>query len=67
MPSDGVVSLYVRPEFENTETKAAVVGDIERRLTLWERVTNMDPVRKLSVLVFTMVVWEIYTRAAEIN
>lgn len=67
MPSDGVVSLYVRPEFENPETKAAVVGDIERRLTLWERVTNMDPVRKLSVLVFTMVVWEIYTRAAEIN
>ena len=67
MPSDGVVSLYVRPELENSETKAAVVGDIERRLTLWERVTNMDPVRKLSVLVFTMVVWEIYTRAAEIN
>ncbi len=67
MPSDGVVSLYVRPEFENPETEAAVVGDIERRLTLWERVTNMDPVRKLSVLVFTMVVWEIYTRAAEIN
>ena len=67
MPSDGVVSLYVRPEFENPETKAAVVGDIERRLTLWERVTNMDPVRKLSVLVFTIVVWEIYTRTAEIN
>ena len=67
MPSDGVVSLYVRPEFENPETKAAVVGDIERRLTLWERVINMDPVRKLSVLVFTVVAWEIYTRAAEIN
>ena len=67
MPSDGVVSLYVRPEFENPETKAAVVGDIERRLTLWERVINMDPVRKLSVLVFTVVAWEIYTRTAEIN
>ena len=67
MPSDGVASLYVRPELENSETKAAVVGDIERRLTLWERVFNMDPVRKLSVLVFTVVAWEIYTRTAEIN
>ena len=67
MPSDGVASLYVRPELESSETKAAVVGDIERRLTLWERVINMDPVRKLSVLVFTVVAWEIYTRTAEIN
>ena len=34
-----------RPEFENPDMKDAVVGDIERRLTVWERISNMDPVR----------------------
>ena len=69
MPSDGTnaVSLHVRDEFENTGIEEAVVGDIERRLTLWERVSNMDPVRKLSVLVLLVVAWEIYTRSGEIN
>ena len=69
MPSDGTnaVSLQVRDEFENTGIEEAVVGDIERRLTLWERVSNMDPVRKLSVLVLLVVAWEIYTRSGEIN
>ena len=68
-PSDGTnaVSLHVRDEFENTGIEEAVVGDIERRLTLWERVSNMDPVRKLSVLVLLVVAWEIYTRSGEIN
>ena len=69
MPSDGTnaVPLHVRDEFENTGIEEAVVGDIERRLTLWERVSNMDPVRKLSVLVLLVVAWEIYTRSGEIN
>lgn len=56
------VSLYLRPEFENTGIEEAVVGDIERRLTVWERVSNMDPVRKFSVLLLLIVSWELYTR-----
>lgn len=45
----------------------AVVGDIERRLSLWERVSNIDSVRKLSVLVFLIVAWECYTRLSDVN
>jgi len=69
MPSDDAkaVALYVRPEFENPDMKDAVVGDIERRLTLWERVSNMDPVRKFSVLIFLVVAWELYTQYGNVN
>ena len=67
MPSDNAVSLYVREELENSDIEDAVVGDIERRLTIWERISNMDPVRKLSVLVLLVVAWEMYTQFGEIN
>lgn len=65
MPND--LALHLRPEFENKDVEKAVVGDIERRLSLWERASNMDPVRKLSVLVLVIVAWELYTRIGEIN
>lgn len=61
------VSLYIRPEFENPAVETAVVGDIERRLSLWERISNMDPVRKFTVLVTLVVAWELYTRIGGIN
>ncbi len=59
--------LLVRPEFEIQELSDAGKGDIERRLSIGERVLNMDPVRKLSVLVALIVVWELYTRIGNIN
>lgn len=61
------ISLYIRPEFENPAIEKAVIGDIERRLTLWERISNMDPVRKFTVLVTLVVAWELYTRIGGIN
>lgn len=61
------ISLFVRPEFENSGIETAVVGDIERRLSLWDRVSNMDPVRKFSVLVLLVVSWELYTRIGNVN
>ncbi len=61
------ISLYIRPEFENPAVEKAVVGDIERRLSVWERVSNMDPVRKFTVLVVLVVAWELYTRLGSIN
>lgn len=67
MPSGNHVALYHRPEYENPAIEAAVIGDIERRLTVWERVNNMDPVRKLSVLVLLVVAWELYTQIGQIN
>ncbi len=61
------ISLYIRPEFENPAIEKAVIGDIERRLSLWERISNMDPVRKFTVLVTLVVAWELYTRLGGIN
>ncbi len=67
MADDRSVALYVRPEFENPAVETAVVGDIERRLSVWERVSNMDPVRKFSVLILLVVSWELYTRLGGVN
>ncbi len=67
MADDRSVALYVRPEFENPAVETAVVGDIERRLSVWERVSNMDPVRKFSVLILLIVSWELYTRLGGVN
>ncbi len=61
------ISLFIRPEFENPAVETAVVGDIERRLSVWERISNMDPVRKFTVLVSLVVAWELYTRIGGIN
>jgi NitT/TauT family transport system permease protein len=60
-------SVTVRGEFESDGLPPAAIGDIERRLSLWERVSNISAVRKLSVLVALLVVWELYVRAGEIS
>lgn len=65
--SDRVIQPYVREELDGRDVGEAVVGDVERRLSVWERVSNVDAVRKLSVLVTLVVAWEIYTRISDIN
>ena len=65
--SERAPELRLRDEFELSALEQASVGDIERKLTLWERVSNMTPLRKLSVLVVMIVAWEVYTRAGQIS
>jgi NitT/TauT family transport system permease protein len=67
MPDDKAVALYIRPEFESTGIERAVIGDIERRLSPWERIANMDPVRKFSVLLTLIVAWELYTQVGGVS
>ena len=67
MPDGKAAAIYIRPEFENPAVETAVVGDIERRLSPWERISNLDPVRKFTVLVTLVVAWELYTRIGNIN
>lgn len=57
---------YLRPEFVNTAVGTAMVGDVERRLTLYERISNMEPVRKFTVLLAVIVAWELYTRISAV-
>jgi NitT/TauT family transport system permease protein len=52
---------YRRPEFENTVIGTAQNVDVERDLSLFERISNINAVRKLSILVGLIVVWQLYT------
>lgn len=65
--SDHTIQPIVREERASQEIGDAVIGDIERRLSVWERISNIDAVRKLSVLVALVVAWELYTRISDIN
>jgi NitT/TauT family transport system permease protein len=67
MADTKAVALTMRSEFENPGIEEAVVGDIERRLSVWERVSNMDPVRKFSILLLLVVAWELYTRIGDVH
>jgi NitT/TauT family transport system permease protein len=60
-------SIYFRDEFEAREIGEASTGDAARDLTLFERVSDMDSVRKLTILVIVIAAWEIYTRWSEVS
>ena len=57
----------VRAEFEATELGAANHAEVARKLSLFERLSDMDGVRKLSMLVLLIAAWEIYTRVGHIS
>ena len=59
-------AVYFRPEFENPSVGTAAVGEVERRLTLYERISNVEPVRKFTVLLAVIVAWELYTRISAV-
>ena len=51
-----------RPEFETKLADAGVIGDVERPLTVVERVLNNEAVQRLTILVVLIVIWELYAR-----
>lgn len=51
-----------RPEFENTTLEAGQIGEVERPLSLWERLANIDWVRRVAILVVLAIAWEGYAR-----
>jgi NitT/TauT family transport system permease protein len=52
----------VRGEFENTTLDAAQMGEVARPLSVWERVTNVDWVRRVMILIVLAAMWEAYAR-----
>jgi NitT/TauT family transport system permease protein len=52
----------IRPEFERDTRDASKVGDVERPLSMWERVTNVTLVRRLFILVVIATAWQLYAR-----
>ena len=48
--------LRVRPEIVN-EIGQAGTGEVERRLSVFERISNIDPLRKFTILIIMVVAW----------
>jgi NitT/TauT family transport system permease protein len=59
---DGVLVPPIRPEVERKTLDASNIGEIQRPLSTWERVTNIALVRRLFILVAIAVLWEAYAR-----
>lgn len=56
-----------RPEVEYTPLDASKIGQIERPLSVVERLWNVQMVRNLAVLVMFVVLWEAYTTIAGVQ
>lgn len=59
--SEKAVEIYIRPEFEAGELGDASTVDVERKLSLWERFSNINAVRKFSILLGLVFLWQFYT------
>jgi NitT/TauT family transport system permease protein len=57
-----ILAPPVRAEFENTTLDAGLIGEVARPLSFWERVTNIDWVRRIMILVVLALAWEAYAR-----
>jgi len=64
---EGSAQIVIRPEYETSEIGAADHGDVARKLSLFERVRDMNSVRKLSLLLGLVVLWELYTRVGGVS
>jgi NitT/TauT family transport system permease protein len=51
-----------RPDFEQEPIDAADIGEVERSLTLGERLVDNDAARRLAILLVLALVWELYAR-----
>ncbi len=63
--SDKAIGTYVRPEFEVDTLKEATNVDVERQLSLVERISNINAVRKMSILLGLVILWQGYTMIAQ--
>ena len=61
-PSNMTGAAAERPEFEIEPSDAVSIGDVERPLSLVERVVYNESVQRLTVLVVLIAVWELYAR-----
>lgn len=60
-PSDAPMPAR-RPEFERDPLETGEIGDVERRLSLFERLAHHELVQRGLILLVLVVIWEIYAR-----
>jgi len=58
MASASASALIDRPEIENALGEVGGIGDVARRLTLWERISQSPVVRRIVVLMIFALLWE---------
>ena len=59
--------LVIRPEFEVSDLRKAEIGEVARPLSVFERVSNINAVRKFTILLSIVVVWELYTVISKVE
>jgi NitT/TauT family transport system permease protein len=59
--------LIERPEFERTDIREADISSIARKLSLGERVWNINGVRKAVILLGLVGFWQIYTVVLDVE
>ena len=59
--------IHVRPEFEVDELPTPELGDVARPLSIAERLWNVNGVRKAVILLGLVLVWQVYTVAADVE
>ena len=64
---DHAPALHHRAEYQTEGLGAAQIGDVERRLSLYEQISNINAVRKLTILVSLVVIWELYTQIGDVS
>ncbi len=62
MASTSSITPLIRPEFEHTTVESGQIGEVERPLSVWERLTNIDWIRRAVILVTLAAIWEAYAR-----
>lgn len=65
--TDATTEIHIRPEFVVERLEAARNVDVERRLSPFERISNVNAVRKLTILLGLVVLWEGYTWIGEVE
>jgi NitT/TauT family transport system permease protein len=52
----------LRPEVENRTLESGQIGEVERPLSTWERISNIEWVRRVTILIVLTALWEAYGR-----
>jgi NitT/TauT family transport system permease protein len=59
--------IHVRPEFEVADLRKAEIGDVAVPLSVAERLWNINGIRKATILIGLIALWQIYTVAADVE
>jgi len=65
--TDTTTNITIRSEFVVDTLEAAQDVDVERRLSLFERISNVNAIRKLTILLGLVIIWEVYTWIGEVE